>query len=204
MYGEHFYKDSDVATEYKECATPLYTEADRVNDIPDEELQETLNAKVLEVATALSLDNANDIAARIRELPLKQVLKMIMFYNTPEYRDKYLASIRTGVSGGSLDSHVLSRGRPSGSLEEVSTICHIISLDHLTPETLNANYDQVSPQIMKALNSNHSKTIQIYMCGNLERFIKHFNPGCDGDTRSERVVCKHRNIQIAGRINITS
>lgn len=120
VYGELHLKDSEVESELMECVASLPQDLANVKDIPDEALREAFEAKVRDVAFEFAGGDttiAEYSAALLLDLPLTDVIEVITATNTPEYRDQYLEGLYTGVGGVSLDSHILSFGRPADDLE---------------------------------------------------------------------------------------
>mmetsp|Transcript_18713 Transcript_18713/g.29375 ORF Transcript_18713/g.29375 Transcript_18713/m.29375 type:complete len:273 (-) Transcript_18713:1110-1928(-) len=122
VYGELNVFDENTMSEMLACIGPLSENSATIADIPDEKLRESFKAKLLEIATAMAnqignADYADVLASDFLALPLSDVQNLIVFTNTPEYRDQYLQSLLFGGTGNVLDFDVLVLGRTADGLE---------------------------------------------------------------------------------------
>ena len=118
VFGELNPYDTNVTAELATCqsshssATP--------SDIPNEELRAKIRAKLVTIILAhIESDptSAETIADRLFDLSLSEIQRIILYANTPEYVELYADSLYSGIGAGSLDTSVLSVGRPADDLE---------------------------------------------------------------------------------------
>mmetsp|Transcript_37403 Transcript_37403/g.79797 ORF Transcript_37403/g.79797 Transcript_37403/m.79797 type:complete len:419 (-) Transcript_37403:716-1972(-) len=161
--------------------------------------------KIMEVATAVLGEGNEDFVAlfvsQILALPLPDVQGFILSTNTPELRDFYLQSVFTGASAGSLDTHVLSLGRPADGLEEASTQCYALQALYPPADVLNQYFDLLSPGIEASLNATLSMEIKQYKCGILDAFIEDTTAALGSDDELSDLLLTNRNIQMATKMN---
>jgi len=118
VFGELNPLDGNVTTELAQCQSSHKSAT--VEDIPDEELRNAIEAKILNITLAhieSDPESAEIIASRLFALPLSEIQRIILYANTPEYMEIYAESLYSGMGVGSLDSHVLALGRPADDLE---------------------------------------------------------------------------------------
>lgn len=209
VYGEVDLLDAAVIAEVAQCAAPIIANAARVADIPEEEVRNVIIEELTKIATLVNPDDADFVADLFLTFPLFDVTNTIQLANTPEYREQYLETLRTGVETGFLDTDLLALGRPNDSLEEVSAQCDAIELLYPTPVELNDKFQQgdatymfSSTNLEAGLNGTYTNIIQDYKCGDIDAFTTNYNielaKGSDGTF--EEVALKNRNIKMAANM----
>ena len=109
-----------MIAELAECTASVMENAATVEDIPDGDVKDSIKAKLLEVAMMVTSNNpdmAQIIAELLVTLPIVDVQDIILYFNTQEYRDKYLTKLLMGEDVSSLDAHLVGVGRPADGLE---------------------------------------------------------------------------------------
>ncbi|KAL9187382.1 hypothetical protein ACHAXT_001485 [Thalassiosira profunda] len=205
VFGELNLHDTDVVTEIAACAGNATVDAATVEDIPDPELQEAIRSKMMEIGVTLSPDDpevAQFYADRLLTLPLEEVQRIILFANTPEYSAEYLDTLLTGTDGFDfLDAHLLSLGRPSDGLEEVSTQCDILEQLNPSAAEIAADLDTYRQTLLASLDADLSREIELYRCGNVDVFVEEIKAGLPTDEFTNDLLLANRNEQMAEEIN---
>lgn len=177
-----------------------------LDDIPDEELQKAYKAKILEIMTNIyGPEDAEVLAPRLHSEPLPAIQQFIELGNTPEYVENHGESLYSGLSAGSLDTHMLSMGRPAGDLEEPSMQCDVLKSMFMTAESLEqafGNNPNLLSSLEDSLNASFSPLIQLYKCGNIDAFVESVSEGTMKlDDNTGDVILTERNKNMAAKID---
>lgn len=196
IYGEVNLLDPNVQSELEKCMAPFSANAATVLDISDEDVKAAYEAKLLEVAGKVSVDESvvDAIYQALLPLPLFLVQQFITFSNTPEY-EPFLMQSLTGIPVQPLDESILSVGRVAGGIEEVATQCEILEELYLPPEKLEKE------SLLLALNASLSEQISLYKCGDINTFSALQESSVEaefrGDSEFEQQLLDERNQQMA-------
>ena len=100
IYGEVNLLDPNVQSEVVKCMAPFSTNAATISDISDEDVKAAYEAKLLEVAGKVSVDESvvDAIYQALLPLPLFLVQQFITFSNTPEGAFSCAVSYRNACS----------------------------------------------------------------------------------------------------------
>jgi len=207
VYGELNMNNRNVSTAVQSCLQEISANAATPNDLPSEELRNAIRAKLVSIAADVPGEGnengalAETYADRWMGLALKEVVDLIMYANTPVYREKYLPSFISGVGTLPQDTHLMALGRPGGDLEEVSTQCELLKPSYPSVEDVTQNADLYSASIAESLDVSFTETIDLYTCGDIDAFVTQFDAGMSAAGFDSNVLLDQRNIQMAEAIN---
>ena len=196
IYGEVNLIDPIVQSELEECMKPFAKNAATISDIADEDVKAAYEAKLLEIAGKVTVDEliVDAIYQALLPLPLFLVQQFITFSNTPEY-EPFLVQTLTGTPVQPLDESILSVGRVAGGVEEISTQCDLLEELYVPPEKLDTE------SLLIGLNASLSEQIDLYKCGDIDTFSasqeSSFESEFEGNSEFEQQILDERNIQMA-------
>jgi len=178
VYGELNTLDTNVTSVIEACATPVILNSATLLDIPDEQLQDELRAKLLEVISTYiepNMEVAQVIASRLEPLPLAEIQRMILYANTPEYMANHSVSIYTDTGAPSLDVNMLLLGRPADDIEEPEDQCELLPVLYPSADVYKAGFamdpEAFSQDIRDSLDLSLSNEIEMYKCGDIDAFV---------------------------------
>jgi len=171
VYGELDLTRLSVATQAAQCLQNIEIGDDMVtiDQLPDEELRDAYQAKLLEFVEASiegsGMQKALVVKYLMAEVSILQILDTLSAFNTQNLPQD------TTSLGSFMDQEILELGRPSGAMETVETQCKVFEkLWKLNVTDFWNHYeDYWKFELEKGLEDSQDGLIDAYRCGDAEK-----------------------------------